>query len=345
MNVNPFYPQAGDNSAPYNMSPANAGISRFRNWMDELGAQYSEDFFIYQANVASLGPGLSVSVNIPIQHDSAFEWMFTSGGSLVNTGGLQVPRVVVQVADQTSGRNLFSNPIPLPCCAGNLASSGPGQYFVNPIPRRFMSKTNVLVTFTSLETVSTTVNLSLQLIGRKIFANRGTGHITNVQNNMRRFRQWTSLDDLSGQQRVYSEDLFCYDFLFPTLAPAATATVTQLIEADSDFEWITCVSSAINNATGGLIFAGQWSNQISIVDGGSQRSLQGSVSSGSNNITSPIIGSLGLLGNSTFPFILPVPRIFLAKTNVAVTVSNIDTAITVTENHVTMWGRKIFTLS
>jgi len=310
--------------------PANNNVQRFRDFVDPLGEQFTEDFFIYEVNQPSLAPGVSVQLPINIQADSAFEWLFTTAtGSTATTGSNNDNwNVNVLVIDQTSARNLASAAMPL------LHFGGSGQLpFILPIPRRFMSKTTLSVVLTNFDTAATLLNVRIQLVGRKIFSNRG-----NLQPNqnpqLQRFRQWESVDPLSGQKRLLCEDLFAYVIQIPNTLATASSTVSQLIEADSDFEWISTTFTANQNLTVNPIGANAFLSTLQITDGGSQRQL-----------FNQAIAMNALDGKATLPFILPVPRIFMAKSAVKLDFTLTDTAMNLVNIIFTMWGRKIFELN
>lgn len=325
----PIFRQPNNSSAPWQLAPANNNVSRFRNWVDPQGSQFSEDYFVYQANVPILAASGTVMVPINIQQDSGFEWIYTTGGSVSASGGGSFQPFTVQVIDQTSGRNLFSDPIPCQNIAGD------GQFpFILPIPRRFLPKTTINVVFTNL-LAGQIVNASVQLIGRKIYYDRG-GLGPGVANQpFTRFRQYQGLDPITGQTRLLTEDLFAYDLNFGNLGvgqPATSGTVNKLVEADSDFEWIMATGFA-NAADLSAFFTWQQiSGTLTITDGGSNRAL----------VSAPIFMS-DIVGTGKFPFILPVPRMFLAKTTIQATLNVTDTAALGFANiHLTLWGRKIF---
>lgn len=135
-----------------------------------------------------------------------------------------------------------------------------------------------------------------------------------------------------GQPQVqYVEDFFVYTVSFLALANGATALGNIQIQADSDFKWIkstyqadiaaaayTESSQPIPNAT------------LQIVDSGSGRQLF-------FNAT-PIET---VFGRGQLPFILPIPRVFRARSNIQLTVANFDAAETY-NIRLALIGMKVF---
>lgn len=322
------------------MQQSRTGMPRMREWTaptdvptwrDPPNVQYAEDFFTYTVPIASLAPGASFQASINIEADSAFEWIMTNASGQSGATGANLNssmNIALQVTDGASSRNLFSMPIPFPTFAG----TGPLPY-VLPIPRRFMSKSIVNLNFINFDTAITYQNVSLNLHGRKIFSKRDPSLLGSVA----RFRSWASTDPDNGAQRWFSEDFFVYAFNFtgaPAL-PAAMAnpqTQTVLIEADSDFEWITSNGYATTAATAaGVVNANV---NLTFKDGATSRQLSSSPYSWGS-----------AMGNNGLPFVLPIPRIFKAKSPVTVTGQNYDSTTNYFNPFVTMHGRKIFELN
>ena len=134
-------------------------------------------------------------------------------------------------------------------------------------------------------------------------------------------------------QRQYVEDWFTYELDQLTLGAGAVANNNIQIDADSDFK-LTKISGMADIAN-----AIQTSSTlviplvtINFVDTGSGRTLM------SNAVPwGSIVGTPGL------PFILPVPRIFKARTNISITMTNYSAATTY-NLHLALEGTKIFTL-
>lgn len=126
------------------------------------------------------------------------------------------------------------------------------------------------------------------------------------------------LPSLRAPQVQYVEDFFVYEFDFAGIAPGATVNGNITIQADSDFK-LTKLTQFTDIAA-----AGQDSGtlvvpliSLAIVDTGSGRQL----------FSAPVpVGAI--FGNGTLPFILPVPRIFKARTNISLTFVNYDAANT-----------------
>lgn len=303
-------------------------IRRFNVWSDERGEQYDEDFFTYSfvpnaTNVTggisgTLAPGASAICPVNIQQDSAFEWNFSTSSASDNASDATFAaraNINIQITDTAAGRNLFNEPLPIGLVSGD------GQFpYVVPFPRRFMPKGSIIVTMTNFDTAKTYKNVQFNMIGRKLFMRPGSQPLL-------RFKSWRDPD--TGA--ILAEDFFVYHFGFGSVANGVSAQVQQVIENDSDFE--ARLLSAQNNAAlnTGASTNMQAENQIQILDGGSQRLL--------SNV--PIIGPT-YFGNLGTPLIMPVPRIFLARTNVTLTLANNTAATTIAQTDVAIAGRKIF---
>lgn len=134
-----------------------------------------------------------------------------------------------------------------------------------------------------------------------------------------------------GQQ---TEDFYTYQVKVGTLAAGATFPISFNIQADSNFEWV--MSTASGNLDGNTDDQNLDSITIpvlvSITDGGSGRILN----------SQPVPMS-GICGTGKQPFILPVPRMFLAKStvNLAFTSYSANQWDNIYMNFI---GRKIFNL-
>jgi hypothetical protein len=131
----------------------------------------------------------------------------------------------------------------------------------------------------------------------------------------------------------YIEDFFIYGANFLALAPNVTANGGFQVQADSDFR-LTKLGAVTDVAA-----AGQDDSTrvfplatMQIVDTGSGQQL----------FSIPIpIGAI--FGNGELPFILTVPRIFKARSNIAIAIANYDAAQTY-NIRLAFIGNKIFTL-
>ncbi len=134
-------------------------------------------------------------------------------------------------------------------------------------------------------------------------------------------------------QVQYVEDDFIYEVDAAALAAGATFNGNIQVQADSDFKLVKLagmadLAGAAQTASGLVIPLAS----INIVDTGSGRTLMSSpVPWGS------IVGTPGL------PFILPVPRIFKARSNISFTIANYSVATTY-NLRLSLIGTKIFQL-
>lgn len=293
-------------------------FDRFRHMMDDAGVEYAVDNFTYTAAFGDIVSGASSQTTININRDSAFEAVSITGGAAEEAGGAVsvTEGIDLQIADGASNRNLLSGPVPI------MNFVGDGRFpFIMPIPRRFMPSSQVQLVAHNYSP-NDLFNVQVSFTGRKIFMAALAGR------PLPRFRKWSAPNGM-----VYSEDFYIYDFELDALAPAATQPITQLIENDSDFEWILTTATSLTGETSIPISAEGLDVQVE--DGGSQRKMI---------YTSPVNLATALenvAGTGAQPFILPQPRIFLAKSPVIVTLTN-RSAAEIDDIHVSLIGRKIF---
>lgn len=129
----------------------------------------------------------------------------------------------------------------------------------------------------------------------------------------------------------YVEDFFIYQLDFAGIAAGATGTGNIQIQADSDFKWIkatheTNIANAAQTDSARVIPLAT----INITDTGSGRQLMSS--------PSPIEN---MFGTGLLPFILPVHRIFRARSSISISVANFSAASTY-NIRLSLIGTKIF---
>lgn len=129
----------------------------------------------------------------------------------------------------------------------------------------------------------------------------------------------------------FVEDFFIYELDILAIGPGATANANIQIQADSDFKLVKITTMA------DIAAASQLEGTrvlplvtLQIVDTGSGRQI----------FSSPV--AMGaLFGTGQLPFILPVPRIFKARTNISLSFTNYDAAVTYNLRNAFI-GNKIF---
>ncbi|MDE2019680.1 MAG: hypothetical protein KGJ13_05045 [Patescibacteria group bacterium] len=131
----------------------------------------------------------------------------------------------------------------------------------------------------------------------------------------------------------YVEDFFIYEIDASALAAGGVFNGNIQILADSDFRWtkfagFADIAGAAQTDSGRVIPL----VTVNIVDTGSGR-----------NLMSSAVPWGAYIGSGTLPFILPVPRIFKARTNIAVTMTNYSAATTY-NLRLSFIGSKIFQL-
>lgn len=297
-------------------------------WRDSLLEQCDQDWFSYvfapgalnpnNGVSATLAPNQSAIAQVNIQQDSAFQveqFSVNASNNANDTSFGPSANLSIQITDTAAGRNLFNEAIPV----GLIAGDGAFPYIL-PVPRRFMPRGSIIITMTNYDTAITYKNIQFVMHGRKIFLDSPSRPIS-------RFRSWR--DPISG--RILSEDFFAYHFQFGNSIAASDLQSVQIIEADSDFEARTMSASQNAALNTGSNTAVNGENFISLKDGGSQRNLS----------NTPIIGQ-AYTGYKGTPYILPVPRIFLARTQVITNMHNNSAATTIPQTDLVLAGRKIF---
>lgn len=134
-------------------------------------------------------------------------------------------------------------------------------------------------------------------------------------------------------RRQYVEDFFVYTIDFEDLAFGTTQQASIQIQADSDFKWTAAAYNCnIDQAAYTTGDAPIPNVSLQLVDTGSGRQL----------FFSPVpIPSV--FGNGQLPFILPIPRVFRARSSISMTVSNFDAAVGYNLS-LAFIGTKVFTL-
>ena len=157
-----------------NMQPRNSAINPVNLSLQNLGVDgrvvRAESMFVYSTpSVVSLATSASSTSNIQIQADSVFELRRLSFFAFVTgtpTTAITYPPILLNIADTSSGANLFDTAMPLGAIAFGGAGFGP---FDVPAPRFFARNATVTLTFTNLSG-ATAYSVYFNLQGRKLFA-------------------------------------------------------------------------------------------------------------------------------------------------------------------------------
>lgn len=133
------------------------------------------DFFAYQFPVVSnLAAAGTTTVSVQIQRDADFEmraigYFFNIANATFQAATRNIPNVTLMLTDTGSGRNLFSNPVPLP----TIAFAGDSQNMrLLPWPKIFAINSQVQATIVNFDAAVATGQLYLTLLGRKLFHTR-----------------------------------------------------------------------------------------------------------------------------------------------------------------------------
>ena len=292
--------------------------NRFQAIMDNLGNEYAQDLFVYTVDLGAIVSGAQALGQINIDRKSAFEAVMLTGGGATEAGGVFSPLngIDLVLTDGASSRSLMQASVP----TANMLGTGDFAA-VLPINRRFMPATQLSV-FAHVYDTANMADVQLALIGRKIWMDAIPG---GASQPLPRFNTW--LD--SSTNRIYSEDLFYYDFALPALANNTTTPVSITFEAESDFEWILTTCSSLTTE-GPAVDATNTPVSVNVIDTGDARAL----------FSRPTpVGMIA--GSGQQPFVLPQPRIFVGKSVVEVPFTN-TSGSEVDNIHFTMIGRKIF---
>lgn len=135
-----------------------------------------------------------------------------------------------------------------------------------------------------------------------------------------------------AQQTV--NDFFVYAVEVASLAAAANSTQQFNVEADSDFTLVkmACfadIAGAVQTDSSRVLPL----VTLSIFDSGSGRNLQ--------NVAFPLSN---IAGSNGLPFVLPIPRLFKARSTVSLTFTNYSAATTYANLYLTLIGFKTFYL-
>lgn len=303
--------------------------ARFRQVMDGRGAEYAADYFEYTVGANTIAANSTTILTLNIERNAAFEWMTLKGGGVATNDTSLNPAAtfLVTISDSASGRNLMNAPTPLSAlCGGNDTFTGNQFPFVLPIARRFMPATQVSIALTEIAG-TTWDNITLTFGGRKIWMDQFSR--AGGPPPLQRFNLWQS-----GDGRVLCEDLFFFTFDtgaggVPHNTPGVP--ITQIMQADGDLEWILtqAVQLQADNtfapAMDGPLF-------VQVRDVGCGRDLFSQATPAAN-----------MSGWEGVPYILPIPRITLAKSPVTVTFTNpLPGAGAIARVWLTMAGRKLF---
>lgn len=139
---------------------------------------------------------------------------------------------------------------------------------------------------------------------------------------------------IPGSGGQLTEDFFTYTVALASLLAGATANSQVTIQADSNFEWVeTTVSANLDGNTDDQNLDNiNIPIVVTVTDGGSGRQLM--------NVPVPLSG---LAGTGKQPFILPVPRMFAAKSTIVFVFTSFS-ANKWDNIYFNLIGRKIFNL-
>lgn len=132
---------------------------------------------------------------------------------------------------------------------------------------------------------------------------------------------------------VIGRDFFTYGLVFTALAQNTNQTKNIPVQADSDF----VLQKLCFFADDGVLAKFNPNSRlipnctVLIVDSGSGRQLMDSA-----------VPLYSLFGTAENPFILPVPKVFSARSNIAITVANVEAAAATYTLRMALIGTKVF---
>jgi hypothetical protein len=132
-------------------------------------------------------------------------------------------------------------------------------------------------------------------------------------------------------------DFYTYSVAFSDLLQATAQTSSIQIEADSDFEIIKLSAYSIYDTTEATIAnleQNQFPFSVMLTDTGSGR-----------NLMSQAVAVPALFGTAQLPFILPKTKLIYARSVLAVTITNLSSALDFDYVQLCFHGRKIFSQS
>lgn len=133
----------------------------------------------------------------------------------------------------------------------------------------------------------------------------------------------------------FVEDYFVYSVNFDDLDNGQSANGNIQIQADSDFKWISAVYYVtIADAVFTAEARPMPNITVQITDGGSGRQL----------FSAPVPVP-SVFGQGVLPYMLPIPRIFKARSSIVFAVANFDAAQDNYNLRLALIGTKIFTYS
>lgn len=138
------------------------------------------------------------------------------------------------------------------------------------------------------------------------------------------------LPQMNAPPVQYVQDWFVNVQNFLNIQSGSTNLGNLQIDADSDFELIKLSAQCNTNGSDTLLTLDAVQATVMIVDSGSGRQLM-NIPAALNTI----------FGTGQLPYILPQPRIFKARTNIAFTVVNTSVGTTY-DLRLSLNGRKIF---
>lgn len=128
----------------------------------------TRDYYIYELDFLAVAPAGTPQSSFTIQADSNFIWQYgcywADIAAATETNNTRVlPNITTMIQDTGSGRQLASNPVPVP------SQFGWGQdVYELPTPRLFMANSQVTVNLVNFD-AAVTYNLRLQFIGTKLY--------------------------------------------------------------------------------------------------------------------------------------------------------------------------------
>lgn len=120
-----------------------------------MASQREKDWYVYQVPVASIAPGASAIVNISIRAYADFvihklSYFADIAGAAQTDSSRVLPLVNLQITDTGSGRQFFSDVVPIPALFGYG-----GLPYILPGPRVVDASSTLSFAFTNYDAAAT----------------------------------------------------------------------------------------------------------------------------------------------------------------------------------------------
>src|SRR5271165_6633530 len=126
------------------------------------------DFFVYEADFATIAAGGNGQFTMTVQADSNFLWQYgcfyaSTANAAFQQNTRPIPNMNMTIQDSSSGRQLMSGPVPI----ASLFGTGQEPYEL-PSPRFFRANTTITLSVNNFD-AAVSYDLKLSFMGTKFF--------------------------------------------------------------------------------------------------------------------------------------------------------------------------------